>query len=394
MDHLILCKIRNNQETYKINFSSKTTIKEIKQNIFNNYLKNISPENKLIKLYFNSKELKPDNLMLSNVNHHVSDELDITMVALTLTDDMKNDDMKINEAIIKNFSKNCEIHTEEKCVLMCLACSHCICEKCRENDHKHHDIMKKFEILNMEEKLKDIYENLNENFKNLGIHGNYNEFYKNFKIELKKQSDDISIIVDKIKNKEVKLLNSFKLSFDQIFPSLLDYKEKIEQLHSQYDNKKEIILKNDKEFIEFFQKVNSINSLSDKTNENLDMLKQKLEKYQEIFNEFKHKTENILIYINEQFKKLKDLQTSQDNLFSEPNQQNINDNLSGIFNTPMKHFINKYSSSMTSPYEQKFTATKNKQKMYNCTDNNVMKKKSNQDSARNFSSTQKLSKNF
>ena len=103
MDHLILCNIQNNQQIYKINFSSKTTIKEIKQNISKNYLK-ISPKNKLIKLYFNSKELKPDNIILGNLNIENLDEIDITLVALTLTDEMKNDNSKIDEAIIKNFS--------------------------------------------------------------------------------------------------------------------------------------------------------------------------------------------------------------------------------------------------------------------------------------------------
>ena len=277
-DYLIHCKIHNKEEIYKINFSSMITIKEIKENIFLNYIKNDNPEDILIRLYYNLKELKPDNLMLGNINNEKVCELEFTMVALTLTEEMKNDNMKINEAIITNFAKNCEIHLEEKCVLMCLTCSHCICEKCRVKDHHQHESMKKSEILKMEENLKINYNYLTERFKNLGIDGNYNDIYINFKNQMKKQSDEIADKVDDIKKKEVKLYNSFKISFDQIFPFLLDYKDKMEKINSTYDNNKEVILKNDKDFINFYHLIINVNSLREITNENLIILKEKLEK--------------------------------------------------------------------------------------------------------------------
>ena len=345
MDRLILCKIHHNQEIYKINFSTKSTIKEIKQNIFLYYLKNITPENNLIRLYYNSKELKPDNYMLKNFVSDMINEIDISMVSLTLTEDMKKDDIKIDEAIIKNFSINCVIHQNEKCIMICLTCSHCICDKCKANDHQNHETLNKFDILKMEESFKQNYFDLNEKFKNLGINGDYYQFYDDFKSKMKKQSDDLSTKVDAIKKKEKKLFSSFKLSFDQIFPSLLDYKDKVEGINLTFDNKKETILKNDRDIIDFYQRINNVNSLKEVTNEQLISLKEKLDKYTEIFQEFKNKTENILNYMNDQYDKLKQLEISHDNMtITSNNPKKTQDNLSGIFESPIKTYLTKYQS--------------------------------------------------
>ena len=125
----------------------------------------------------------------------------------------------------------------------------------------------------------------------------------------------------------------------------LDYKDKVEGINLTFDNKKETILKNDRDIIDFYQRINNVNSLKEVTNEQLISLKEKLDKYTEIFQEFKNKTENILNYMNDQYDKLKQLEISHDNMtITSNNPKKTQDNLSGIFESPIKTYLTKYQS--------------------------------------------------
>ena len=59
------------------------------------------------------------------------------MASVALTDQIKNDKVKINEVLITNLSHFCFMHKEEKNDLICINCTHSICIKCEKEHSKY-----------------------------------------------------------------------------------------------------------------------------------------------------------------------------------------------------------------------------------------------------------------
>jgi hypothetical protein len=239
------------------------------------------------------------------------------MVCLTLTEEMMNDQKKIDEALIKNLSPNCEIHKTEKATICCINCSHSICHLC-EKDHSQHELVNKNKLISFEEKMRENSADLYKRLQELGLDTNLSDFYKTFRQDLNKQCEELVEVVEEIKKKQIKIMNGFKINFESLVPSLLDYKDTLDELILHVsESKKERILKNDKEFVDFYSKYKKTIAQDNRMNENIDILKKKMIKYRVLFTEFKNRIEEILNFINDHYEKIKDFNpddTREDNM--------------------------------------------------------------------------------
>jgi uncharacterized membrane-anchored protein YhcB (DUF1043 family) len=261
-----------------------------------------------MKLLFKGKELQ-ENTQLGNIT--LDNEINMVMIAVTMRDDLEDSDF--SKKLIDSLSKFCDIHKTEKAASMCLICSHSVCSLC-EKDHTQHKVINKSELLKNEYYLKEMNDALNYKLKDLGmeeINGSINLSFK--PQELNKYCEELIAKVDLIKKRVTKIMNSFKLKFDSVFPMVLDFKDKINELISQLsDNNRERLLKNDKEFIDFYNKYEKMNMLNTKTNENMDSMQNKIDRYKYISNEFKSRTESILEVINDHYTKMKDYHMTEE----------------------------------------------------------------------------------
>jgi len=295
----------------KNNFSSNSSIKEIKQSLKKQMLANKNRDNVLIQIYINGKEIKDENIIIGSIVE--GEKGNLLMVCLTLTDEIVNDEKKIYENLIKNFSINCLIHNSNKALNICLICNSSICDLCVQ-DHPNHKIISKNEIIKYEENLKNFASFIGENFNDMGIKqiqkenpaDYYQDLYKELRFELSKQCENLLKLVEEIKKKEIQLMNNFKLDLNPVLPSIFDYSDKVNDLIlSVTENKKVKILRNDSEFIDFYLKYLRVKNMSEKSKQNLLNIKCTVNKYKEIIFDFKYRVELINKTIKENIDKIR-----------------------------------------------------------------------------------------
>ena len=316
----------------KSNFSSLSTIKDIKQNLTKQMVEK-TKDNYIIKLYINGKEANDDYCLLGNLIE--GDRGDLVMACVTLPDEIANNEKKLYENLIKHLSRTCGIHINNKAMNVCMSCSVSICDLCIQ-DHQNHKIISKKEIINYEENLIQISNFLDEKFLEIGLmnnkenmnYFNYQDFYKNIRQDLSRQCDNLFKLIEEIKKKELHLINSFKLELESSFPSILDYRDKIKDLIFQLtENKKQRILRNDSDFIDFYLKYSQITNTSEKSKQNLLEIKNVTDKYKDIIYDFKIRTEFFLKIINENIEKIRGYDLHYGNPINKVNVMNTSNNM-------------------------------------------------------------------
>lgn len=308
----------------KNNFSSNSSIKEIKQSLKKQLLANKNKDYILIKIYINGKEIKDENIVIGSIVE--GEKGNLLMACLTLTDEIVNDEKKIYENLIKNLSKTCVVHCTNKALNVCMNCTSSICDLCIQ-DHPNHKIISKKEIITYEENLINISGFIGDKFNEMGIKqidkenpADYQEFYKQLRLEISKQCEILLKFVEEIKKKEIQLMNNFKLDLDPVLPSLLDYRDKVNDLILQItENKKEKILRYDSEFIDFYLKYLQVNNVSEKSKQSLLNIKSTVGKYKEIIVDFKYRTDLINKTIHENVDKIRSYDISIGNPTVSPN---------------------------------------------------------------------------
>jgi hypothetical protein len=306
-----MCSVEYENNRYKNNFNSLCTLKEVKQSLKRQIMKNETPGEKMVKLYHDGKELRGDNILVGDVCQR--DEMNLIMISLTLTDELLNDQKKMDEKVITGLIKKCELHGG-KASLICISCGVSICPAC-EKEHSEHKVVNKGDIMQHEEDLRGIYDNLNEKLHEIGITDDNINMNINTQ-DLNRQCEELVHKVEQIKKRVIKIENNYKYNFDTIFPPILDYKDKVRDLISQISvNKRETILRNDKEFVDFYLKYQQLFSYNERNTENVGVLRKKLERYTRLMTEFKSKTEEIIKFINEQIENQVEYKTADEGGF-------------------------------------------------------------------------------
>ena len=232
------------------------------------------------------------------------------MVSLTLNESMNS--IKEKEKIINKLSSNCSNHNEQKELNICINCTCAICDKCKDL-HKNHKIINKNEIINNEKFLEEYKTNINNKLNEINIG---NEIYDCSKVcndkkeDLIKKCDKMIDYIENIKKVSKKIFNDFNSDFDTVFPNILATKEKIDILIQ--DSKNEKTVTNEKKFIDYYVNFNNIKNNQNKMFKNLKILKNKIDIFNDVLDDFNKRVENINLLLQNEYNFIKDYKLNND----------------------------------------------------------------------------------
>ena len=97
----------------------------------------------MINLYYKGRQLTREDERIDTLCN--GDELDLVMVSISLTDSIRNDKTRTQEALIEKLSKECAIHKDKE-LNLCITCGMAYCKKCGDN-HKEHKTVNKNDFI-------------------------------------------------------------------------------------------------------------------------------------------------------------------------------------------------------------------------------------------------------
>jgi uncharacterized membrane-anchored protein YhcB (DUF1043 family) len=233
------------------------------------------------------------------------------MLSVSLNDSSVKDSYKIQEKLINKLSSNCKYHSGNKELLICVTCGMAICDQC-SSKHDGHQKLYKTELINSGKELKKKSDEINNIFIESGLSDNQgkNDLCKEEKQRINMNIDNLQKIVDEIKKANRNLNNTFNKTYDNVYPYIRDYKEKIRKL-----NEKSLQLqtmKNEQEFIDYYYSYTDLKSKEKKILEYLSSIKRQVESYKEILKEFHSGTNRILEKVKEDYNIIINLQFHED----------------------------------------------------------------------------------
>ena len=221
------------------------------------------------------------------------------------------DKYKVQEKLINKLSSNCKYHSGIKELLICVTCGMAICDQCG-NKHEGHQKLYKTELINSGKELKKKSDEINNVFLECGFSDNRgnNDLCKEEKTKIQMNLDNFQKMVDEIKKTSRNLNNNFNKTYDDVYPYILDYKEKIRKL-----NEKSLqiqTMKNEQDFIDYYYSYTELKRKEKKIIEYLSKIKNQVESYKEVLREFYAKTNSILEKTRDDYNMLINLQFHED----------------------------------------------------------------------------------
>ena len=117
---------------------------------------------KKVNLYYKEKELTNEEEKIGNlVSNNGSEEIELSMVILSLNDSTFVDENKIKEKLIQKIADKCQFHKDNKEMFICISCGVAFCSHCSDK-HKTHDIIERKNIIKFNNELKILNEELNK----------------------------------------------------------------------------------------------------------------------------------------------------------------------------------------------------------------------------------------
>ena len=118
--------------------------------------------------------------------------------------------------------------------------------------------------------------------------------------------DNLQKIVDEIKKTSRNLNNTFNKTYDNVYPYIRDYKEKIRKLNDKTFQLQ--TMKNEQEFIDYYYSYTELKHKEKKILDYLFSIKRQVDSYKEILKEFLSGTNRILEKIKEDYNIIINLQ--------------------------------------------------------------------------------------
>ena len=229
------------------------------------------------------------------------------MLSVSLNDSSSKDNYKIQEKIITKLSSNCKYHSGNKELLICITCGMAICDQCG-NKHEGHQKLYKTELINSGKELKQKSIEINNIFTECGFSENRGnlDLCKEEKQGINLNIDNLQKMVDEIKKTSRSLNNSFNKTYDDIYPYIMDYKEKIRKLNNKSLELQ--TMKNEQDFIDYYYSYTEIKRKEKKIFEYLNKIRNQVESYREILKEFYIGTNNIIEKAKEDYNTIINLQ--------------------------------------------------------------------------------------
>ena len=229
------------------------------------------------------------------------------MLSVSLNDSSSKDNYKIQEKLITKLSSNCKYHSGSKELLICVTCGMAICDQC-VSKHEGHQKLYKTELINSGKELKQKSIEINNIFTECGFSENRGNFdlCKEEKQGININIDNLQKMVDEIKKTSRSLNNSFNKTYDDIYPYIMDYKEKIRKLNDKSLQLQ--TMKNEQDFIDYYYSYTEIKRKEKKIFEYSNKIRNQVESYREILKEFYIGTNNIIEKAKEDYNTIINLQ--------------------------------------------------------------------------------------
>ncbi len=334
-DRIISCTIDTGQEKFKQMCNSKSSVKDLIHSIKKNYYKNPELNNKIINLYYKGNQLTEFDKNIGEICE--SNEFNLKMISITLTESMRDDNNKIQNALITKLTSECQIHPNEKEMNLCISCGMGFCDLCL-NKHQNHKIIKKNEVIKYKSEIEEYKNNLYKTLISMGIDPNKNSLNEeivcnDLRDDINNSMQELNDLIMEINNRKNTVYNDFKNDFYSIFPVILEYKEKVEYLYEY--TKKESTLTNEKDLLNFYIKYKFINENNEKVNEKIFNLKNTIEVFKDVLNDLINRIHNGINSLKKIFFINNDLEDL------ELKKKNINMNLVTNSNLENSNFITR-----------------------------------------------------
>ena len=285
-------------------FERSTPIKEVKRVLIKKYQElGINSHNidKEIEFYCDENPIKNENEQIGNIADGA--ELNLEMISISLNSSSKKDIDERQKKVIDKLSKNCKFHSGNKELLICITCGISFCSECIYK-HQAHQKLYKTELISQGKEIKKISEEIN----NIFLECEFSEYTENNllckeeKQRLNANIENMQKMVDEIKKTFRNLNNSFKKIYDDFFPFIMDYKEKINKLNERSSQFK--TMRNEQDFINYYNSYSERKSKEKKIFEYINKVKTQFELYKEIIKEFYSGTNRIIEKLKEDYNML------------------------------------------------------------------------------------------
>lgn len=379
----IKCRIVFNKEIISIYFKINQTIKEIKAKI--SLICNIKPREFYIKI--NEEAIKYENIQLKFIIKGLKlekekDGVEIKVISI-INESQKNDLVKqkenekekednennndqiksnillsnteknlydiesIDEISIKLLSTSCQIHKDEKKVLICEECAESICKVCSESTHKSHSFFMKSEISMMNKYLVSEENKVKQFLNDIQIKNNdYHQYINTFKQDVKVLISKLTKLTKEISQKEESISDNLLRQFEN-FPSILILNEKISKINKNIKENINNIINNDNLFIKYYQEYMNIKVNEDMKQNEIKKLSIINYEYKKIYKNFELIINDVLDYTFKQVASIKEIDFQsqlktfhEDDVFGEDEDENENLDDKLIFHSNEKRVIN------------------------------------------------------
>ena len=321
----------------------KNSIKEEKNDNIKSLevLSNDKNSHKKVNLFFKGKELINDDEIIGNlVSNNGIEELELSVIILSLNDSSFIDENKTKEKLITKISNKCPYHKNNKELFICTNCNVAFCKYC-SNKHKSHEIIERKDIVKFNNELKKLDSELNKKLTEANLINIY-EKKESKDTEYNTNIENLQNRLDNIKKIYRGIINNYKRDIDKSLPYLFEYKEKIEQLIENSYNLD--TLQDDQQFIEFYYWHINIKQKQEKITKEIQDLEKIQSNFEEMMNYFDAKIKEIHEKTDSDYKLLKNLyynnniQNQNENPFKDIKPPNNNEipklNLINLFNKP------------------------------------------------------------
>ena len=372
-ERIINCTIEKDNKKINEKMQSNNTIKDLKNNIIKNYY---NKEKKDIKIYYKGKLVNDDKKINDIIkddsekgSHFDTNNLNLSMISFSISEisnrNNKNNDniserdyvnlssssimFKNNnkpkklktvkkednyyKAIIDKLSPICDEHNQKK-TYICLECQISLCKNDIDNHiyrFNEHEIISKEALIILNNEVNDIKNELNGDLINLGIKKNNKlnqnnnneindeyiqplEIFKDIKKEINNNEREINEIMDNLKRKYKEINTNFELDFNNQYPNILEYNEKIDNITDEMNNEKPFI--DEINFISTYNQCQNLKKLKEKQLNKIEEIRNELKDYKNNLEKFKKNTDRRNKILSREFNKMVN-ETFIDNLKDE-----------------------------------------------------------------------------
>ena len=334
-----------NEKNSNLNLEKNETIKSLEIESLN---KN---RHKTVNLFFKGKELINEDEIIGNlVSNNGIEELELSVIILSLSDSSFIDENKTKEKLINKVCNKCLLHKNNKELFICTTCNVAFCKFC-SNKHNSHDIIERKDIVKFNQELKNLKIELNKKLEGTNLTNIY-QIKENNNSEYNNNIEKLQNRLDNIKKIYRGIINNYKRDIDKSLPYLLEYKEKVEHLIENSYNLD--TLKDEQQFIDYYYWYTNIKEKQEKIKIEIN----ELDKIQKNFNTtmlyFDEKIKSIYASTNDDYKFLK-------NLYYNKNVKNQYQNSASLVNNneiPKLNLLNIFNKSKNAAQDLIHSSTK------------------------------------